>query len=185
MNKTTIENSQNIRELILEYVKTFIDTELDGNNDKINVKENFTFMIYYISERLNIDIYNLNIQNTVFQTYIYLCMKYNVIPVIRIYLNMIHMDWSTYIDWRNGVNVSSDYTMFSNSIHDICQSYVENGLTNSDKTNINLMFISKAVYGYTETSPIQRIEKIDIQVNDLSAISNRYSNIKSIECNDE
>ena len=47
------------------------------------------------------------------------------------------------------------------------------------------MFISKAVYGYTETSPIQRIEKIDIQVNDISAISNRYSNIKSIEMSDE
>lgn len=185
MNETTTENTQNIRNLILEFVKEFIDIELNGNDDKINVKENFEFMIFYISERLNIDIYNINSQYECFNTYVYLCMKYNVIPVIRMYCSMIHMDYDVYNNWLNNVNVSPEFVETAKYMHNICQLYVENKLTNSDKTNINLMFISKAVYGYTETSPIQRIEKIDIQVNDISAISNRYSNIKSIECDDK
>jgi hypothetical protein len=69
-------------------------------------------------------------------------------------------------------------------MHNICQTYVENALTNTDKTNINLMFISKAVYGYTETMPVQRIEKIDINTSDLLSINDRYRNIKAIESND-
>lgn len=185
MNKSTIKECKEMESNIKELVNEFIMIELDGNDDKENIKQCFPFMIFYISEHINIDINDINMQKTVFRMYVYLCMKYNVIPVIRMYCNMINMDYDVYNNWLNGINVSSEFVETAKYMHNTCQLYVENTLTNSDKTNINLMFISKAVYGYTETSPIQRIEKIDIQVNDLSAISNRYNNIKSIESNDE
>jgi hypothetical protein len=100
------------------------------------------------------------------------------------YCILIGLDYNRYNEWRNGVNVSSDYTLFANTIHNTCMSLIENKLSNSEQTRVNLMFISKAVYGYTETAPIQRVERIDIQVNDIKSITNRYGNIKAIESSD-
>jgi hypothetical protein len=97
---------------------------------------------------------------------------------------LVSIPLSTFYECLNSGNVSPEFIELFKQVNDTCKTVVENKLTNTDKTNINLMFISKAVYGYTETSPIQRIEKIDIQVNDIKSISNRYGSIKAIESSD-
>lgn len=183
MNTTNINGTEIYDSNIKYYADLFIQEELDGNDSKENVKSNFEYMLFYISEHIKVNIYDLDMQRTCFNSYVYLCMKYKVLPVMRMYLCMIHMDYKVYTEWING-NVSPEYTEFAQNMHNICQTYVENALTNTDKTNINLMFISKAVYGYTETAPVQRIEKIDISTSDLLSINDRYRNIKAIESSD-
>jgi hypothetical protein len=162
----------------------FIADELDGNADGVQSKNEF--LIYYLSSHIKpyVDKDDIEMLNDIFQQYVYICAKYNIIPSVRMYCILISMNHQMFNDIINGVNVSPKFTEWAKSLLDICQTFVENKLSNTDKTNINLMFISKAVYGYTETSPIQRIEKIDIQVNDIKSITNRYGNIKAIECDD-
>lgn len=164
--------------------KRFIESELDGNADK--VKDKNDFLIYYLSMHIKPYVNKDDIKQLtdIFQQYVYVCLKYSIIPSIRMYCILISMNHQMFNDIINGVNVSSEFTEWAKWLYDTCQSIVENRLSNTDKTNINLMFISKAVYGYTETSPVQRIERIDINTSDLLSINDRYRNIKAIESND-
>lgn len=169
---------------LLELTQQFIQSELNGDAEKVQSKNDF--LIYYlgmqISQYVNHD--DINQLKDIFVQYCYVCLKYSILPSAKMYCILIGLDYTTYNNWRMGINVSSDYTLFANTIHNTCMSLIENKLSNSEQTRVNLMFISKAVYGYTETAPIQRIEKIDIQVNDIKSITNRYGNIKAIECDD-
>ena len=162
----------------------FIETELQGNADKVQSKNDF--LIYYLSMHIKPYVNHDDIKQLtdIFQQYVYICLKYGIVPSSKMYCMLISMPISTFYDGLSNGNVSIEFIEFSKWINDTCKTVVENKLSNTEKTNINLMFISKAVYGYTETAPIQRIEKIDIQVNDIKSITNRYGNIKSIECDD-
>lgn len=169
---------------LLELTQQFIDTELQGNAENVNSKNDF--LIYYLSLQITqyINIEDIEQIKQIFIQYCYICTKYSFLPSAKMFCILIGLDYNRYNEWRNGINVSSEYTLLSNTIHNTCMSLMENKLSNSDHTMVNLMFLTKAVYGYTETSPVQRIEKIDIQVNDIKSITNRYGNIKAIECDD-
>ena len=169
---------------LLELTQQFIDTELQGNAENVNAKNDF--LIYYLSLQISqyVNMEDIKQLKDIFIQYCYICTKYSILPSAKMYCILIGLDFTTYNNWRQGINVSSDYTLLANTIHNTCMSLLENRMNNSDKTLVNLMFILKAVYGYTETAPIQRIEKIDIQVNDIKSITSRYGNIKAIECDD-
>ncbi len=170
---------------VFELADDFINTELDGNADPDTINKNNAFLIYFISRHIKryIDKDNIECLIDVFNDYVYLCLKYNILPSLKMYCILCDIDINMFYEWVNNENVSYKYKELANKIHNTCKTMVENRLTNSERVNVNLMFISKAVYGYTETAPIQKIEKIDIKVNDLQSISNRYNSIKGIDCN--
>lgn len=169
---------------LLELTDQFIQSELNGDAEKVQSKNDF--LIYYLSMHIKpyVNHDDINQLTDIFKQYVYVCLKYSIVPSSKMYCLLISMPISTFYDGLSNGNVSIEFMEFSKWINDTCKTVVENKLSNTEKTNINLMFISKAVYGYTETAPIQRIEKIDIQVNDIKSITNRYGNIKAIESND-
>lgn len=169
---------------LLELTQQFIDTELQGNDDKVQSKNDF--LIYYLSQQIKpyINHDDINQLTDIFQQYVYVCLKYSILPSSKMYCMLISYPISSFYDALNSVNVSPKFTEFSKLVNSTCMSMVENKLTNTEQTRVNLMFISKAVYGYTETAPIQRIERIDVNTSDLLSINDRYRNIKAIESND-
>ncbi len=169
---------------LLKLTDDFIESELHGNDENIQSKNDF--LIYYLSQQIKPYVNKNDTKQLldIFNQYVYICLKYSIVPSSKMYCMLVSIPLSTFYESLNSGNVSSEFIELFKQVNDTCKTVVENKLSNTEKTNINLMFISKAVYGYTETSPVQRIERIDIQVNDIKSITNRYGNIKAIESSD-
>lgn len=162
----------------------FIETELQGNAEKVQSKNDF--LIYYLSMHIKpyVNHDDINQLTDIFSQYVYICLKYSILPSAKMFCLLISYPLSSFYDALNSGNVSPEFTEFSKLVNNTCMSTLENKLTNTEQTRVNLMFLSKAVYGYTETAPIQRVERIDINTSDLLSINDRYRNIKAIETND-
>ena len=125
---------------LLELTQEFMETELDGNANNVQTKNDF--LIYYLSLQISqyVNMEDIKQLKDIFVQYCYICTKYSILPSAKMYCILIGLDFTTYNNWRMGVNVSSDYTLFANTIHNTCMSLLENRMNNSDKTLVNLIY---------------------------------------------
>lgn len=149
---TTENNIQVYTNKLYELSDEFI--ELECNNDISNL--NFRYMLFWCKNKIGYinkkDIYELD---NYFMAYCNLCMKYNKNPTIELFSLFIDINASTISRWLHGSNrdVTPEYKYHAQKWTNICKSALVDDLGNSDKTSVNKIFISKAIYGLAETTP--------------------------------
>lgn len=145
---------------IFLYADEYINSVLDGNTDSKVINNHFPDMILYIHDCISsyIDTRNIKQLNDIFNAYVKLNSKYSYLPTLELFSFLIGIDISTLYEWYSGNTrntVSNDYSNTVKRWKNICKSFVINRLSNQTGGNINLIFVSKAVYGMAETAPIQ------------------------------
>lgn len=155
-NTTTTSNGSEIYiHEIYRLVDEYIEKELDGDKSKVN--ESFLDMIFYISDRTaRPNTENIELLDDIFNIYIRLCAKYNVLPSLEVFSFLVKINRSTFATWRNGKHRSStSHPTTVQKWFDICKGFTVNRLHNKGGTDANLIFAAKAAYGMAETAPIQ------------------------------
>lgn len=122
----------------------------------------------------------LPVYEYLFQVYISLCVRFSVLPSIGMYaiftgisplvIDQILHNTGHYTSrsWMNESDKSYLFTMISN-MQGYCKAMTIDRLHNMRGSDANLIFISKAAYGLTETAPVQTIEYR--QADSLEAIA--------------
>lgn len=122
----------------------------------------------------------LPVYEYLFQVYISLCVRFNVLPSIGMYaiftgisplvIDQIVHNTGHYTSrsWMTESDKSYLFTMISN-MQGYCKAMTIDRLHNMRGSDANLIFISKAAYGLTETAPVQTVEYR--QTSSLEAIA--------------
>lgn len=152
-NATNVGGIEVYEHEIYRLADGFIDKELNGDSDSVH--DNFLRMIFYIADRIkkpsNDDI---ELLDGVFDVFVRLCVRYGVLPTMECFSFLVKINKSTFSDWMNGeYRKSSAHGKTCKRWLDICKSFTIERLHNSERTDVNLIFISKAAYGMRETSP--------------------------------
>lgn len=115
MKKNTIrayDDSEMYISEIQVYADEFIDRELDESQrkDLCNNSNMFMSMILYISDRiLKPDNNDIDLLDKIFNIYIRLCTKYNMLPTLECFSMLININPGTLSDWSSGVLRSNVY----------------------------------------------------------------------------
>ena len=147
----------------------FINTELEGDPER--VRENFARMILYIGDRIQKPSHDdITLLDGIFQIYVRLCLKYSVLPSLEMFSQLVKTNRATFGDWARGeYRANNDtYSTTVKAWRETCRSFVVDKLHNSDKVNVNLIFIAKANYGMKEAVS-EPIEDYDASKPVLSA----------------
>lgn len=136
------------------YADQYIREELGGDEER--VRGRFPGLLLYIHDRLprpsNDDI---ELLNGLFDVYIRLCCRYGTLPSLEGFSLLSGINNSTLVDWKNGeYRKSNEY--YSRSVKawkETCKAFVIDRLNNSNKAEINLIFVAKACHGLRETAP--------------------------------
>lgn len=136
-------------------VDRYIQEELNG--DDSNIKNKFKHMMYYIQDRLNKpDTDDINLLDDIFNIFIRLCAKYDILPTLSLFSAMSGINACTLSRWLNDkARTNTNYSQFVKNWKDTCRDAAIDALTNKPGANANLIFVSKAVYGLQETAPAQ------------------------------
>lgn len=97
---------------ILELADDFINHELDEKRreDIYNNSSIFMSMILYISDNIEKpDNNDIELLDNIFNIYIRLCVKYNMLPTLECYSMLIKINPGTLSDWRSGALRSNIY----------------------------------------------------------------------------
>lgn len=97
---------------ILELADDFFDHELDDKRreDIYNNSSIFMSMILYISDNIpKPDNNDIELLDNIFNIYIRLCVKYNMLPTLEAYSMLININPGTLSDWSSGVLRSNIY----------------------------------------------------------------------------
>lgn len=136
---------------IYAYADQFIQEELSGDDEK--VRENFARMIIFIGDRVRKPSHDdIALLDGIFQIYVRLCLKYGVLPSIEMFAQLVKTNRATFGDWGRGEYRANNDT-YSTTVkewRETCRSFVVDKLHNSEKVNVNLIFIAKANYGMKE-----------------------------------
>lgn len=146
------------------WVDEFINNELNISIDDFDniidyrkyICDNRMSLFLYISRNIgNIDKDNIDLLNGLFNIYINICSKYNIMPTLEVFGMMINIDSTTFTDWSNNEyrNTSLLYSQTVKMWKNRCKMFVLDRLSNQTGTNANLIFIAKAAYGMVETAP--------------------------------
>lgn len=138
----------------------FIQEELGGDDKR--VKENFARMILYIADRIKKPSHDdIVLLDGVFQIYVRLCIKYGTLPSLEMFAQLVKTNRATFGDWARGEYRANtgEYSTTIKDWRETCRSFVVDRLHNSDKVNVNLIFIAKANYGMKEAVGEQIEEK--------------------------
>ena len=90
---------------ILELADDFFDHELDDKRreDIYNNSSIFMSMILYISDNIpKPDNNDIDLLDNIFNIYIRLCVKYNMLPTLEAYSMLININPGTFTRWING-----------------------------------------------------------------------------------
>lgn len=151
------------------YADQFIQEEL--GSDGAEVKENFARLILYIADRIQKPSHDdIALLDGIFQIYVRLCLKYGALPSIEMFAQLTKTNRATFGDWARGeYRANNDtYSTTVKAWRETCRSFVVDKLHNSDKVNVNLIFIAKANYGMKEAVS-EPIEEYDASKPVLSA----------------
>ncbi len=135
---------------IFLYADEFIETILC--NDISHIKDNFRYMLSYISDRISIDIElfdDLNKILKLFDVYLKLCDKYNYNPSLGMFLSLCKMKRK---DINSRLN-NNDKLILYNSIQEQCKDRIIDDISNNKGSDRNKLFAASAVYGLSEIAP--------------------------------
>jgi len=158
--KTDNSNSAELLEVythdIFYYADEYINTVMDGEKDKKNIKDNFDNIILYIRHHIpkpNND--NIVLLDHLFDVFLELSIKCYVLPTLQNFALMLSINPNTFSAWKNREyrNATPEYSLAVKKWFDICKSRTENNLLQSEGGNINRIFASKVVYGMIEPAP--------------------------------
>jgi len=131
-----------------EYISLYCD----------DIKElNFNDMILYIFDNIKpIDTNNIKVIENIFNCYYRLCIKYNRLPTLEMFSNLLGVNSSLLSKWNSGVvkSKSQEYVQSIKGMRDTCKNALIDHLNNSSGSNVNQIFIAKANYGLTEIAPV-------------------------------
>lgn len=132
------------------------DQYIAENNltDLKDIQRLFKDMLSYIADRTGRikDKYNVPELEYIFNIYIRLCNKYSVNPTVYSFKILTGITDSNYLfNADNGKRVTPEFRAFSKNIRDICGQILVDNIANTSGTSVNQIFVSKAVYGYSDT----------------------------------
>lgn len=135
------------------------------------MKENFARMILYIGDRIQKPSHDdIMLLDGIFQIYVRLCLKYGVLPSLEMFSQLVKTNRATFGDWARGEYRANNDT-YSTTVkewRETCRSFVVDRLHNSEKVNVNLIFIAKANYGMKEATG-EPIENYDANKPQMTA----------------
>lgn len=141
-----------------EYIASLRDNEeiYKPNNNQ------FTGMIKYINKQINFSrdiLADINILNTIWESYTDLVYKYNQKPTIEEYCLLINIHRDTLYSWLNGECRNNDICdKLGTSRSDTIKKWQEECRLGRYKGaasgNVGMIFLCKAVDGMVETAPV-------------------------------
>lgn len=186
MDQYNIQTPEERTSALISQLDTDIQTSVDlfiSNNcqDEMEVHDKFNQLLLYvhntcIRKKDSFQCELLPVYEYLFQVYTSLCIQYGVLPSLGIYCMFAGINLSSAyraIGMKRGGNVGQvnnlDLQRFMTNVTDFCQAMTIDRLHNMRGSDANLIFISKAAYGLTETAPVQTIEYR--QADSLEAIA--------------
>lgn len=159
-----------------QYIKTELEIEKVDQENKHIVTENFTDMIFYISDNIEKPSNdNIKLLDDIFNIYKRLCVKYRVCPSLEGFSFLVKINRSTFTDWSNGeYRKSSAHGNTVKKWFNDCKSLFLDNLQNSRGTDANKIFIAKAAYGMAETAPVKIDNANEIPQMSREEIAARY-----------
>lgn len=142
---------------IFRLADEFIQTELDGKRDRDLLKSEFRNMVFYIHDSIpRVDNNNIELIDSIFNIYIRLCAKCSVLPTLEAFSWLTGIDNATFSDWMNGEyrKLTPEYSKTVKKWKETCKGSLVYDLTQKGGSDINKIFIAKAVYGMAETAPV-------------------------------
>lgn len=136
------------------YADQYIREELGGDDNR--VRERFPALLFYIRDWIEKpDNGDIEILDGLFGVYIRLCANYGVIPSLEGFSFLTGIHRTTFSDWAAGTyRVSEPHGNTVKKWKEICRAFLVEKLGNSQKPEVNLIFLGKAAYGMRETSPV-------------------------------
>lgn len=138
---------------IYQLCDDYISTNYPIDVDKKDI--NFRHMLLSVFSLLQYDNKDIYILDNLFTCYVNLCAIYNKNPTVEFFRILVGLSSSTFHAWVNGTSrkATPEYLNTCKKWLDICKSNIVDDLSNSDKTSVNKIYITKALYGMAETTP--------------------------------
>lgn len=158
-----------IYELYDEYVNNLDDIK--------DIQDIFTFTdcMAYISNALRlreIDNDSIEIIDNIFNIYCELSIKSRLLPTIEGFSRLVGINSNTMGAWRaEEYRANTEHSRTAKNWFRTCADYRSMRLSNSDKAEINLMFVKKCVDGWRETAPIPAPERTGLATKSLEQIA--------------
>jgi len=159
---------------INEYILPLYGNNINGLELLNVINKQFNAMLLYIKKYIPKPNYNdLSLLDHLFDLYVELCIKYNRNPTLQGISILLGISYNTLLRWKSGnLRVSLERINLINKWHETCKSFLIDDLSNSDKTSVNKIFISKAIYGLNDNiNAIQNSDLNEIQVESLPTLS--------------
>lgn len=127
----------------------------------------------YNNKKSNLDYSNIELLDSIFDIYIDLCGRYKQTPYMLGYCNLTGIDKDTINSWVRGEyrTASPAHSATAKNWKHTLESYIESG---AGAGGIGKIFLAKAVYGYTETAPIQLQQANTSELLTADEIENEY-----------
>lgn len=172
-----------IYRLVDEYISTVLQVspeDYDTQKEyKAVIADSFVDMIFYIADRIQKPSNdNIELLDSIFNIYVRICSKYNVLPTLEIFSFLVGIERRTFTCWMNGqYRTASSHGDTVKKWFDICKNCTINRLNNQTGTNANLIFIAKAAYGMAETAPVQAGQQQGIPQQTAQQIADKYKDV--------
>lgn len=173
------EDVNSIANMIIKIKDEFITDVL--NNDLSIIKENFRYMIVYISHKIpKINYKDLDLIDRLFDIYCELCLSFNRNPTLDLFYLLFGLcDSSVRNSIDHDKSVLNQFQKLTDKWTRECKHYLVGDLSTSDRTSVNKIFIAKAQYGlYDQPQPKAQSDQIssvslDLIMQKLNAIEDK------------
>ena len=175
-----------IYRLVDQYINTVLQVspeDYDTQKEyKAVIADSFVDMIFYIHDRIpKPSTENIELLDSIFNIYVRICTKYNVLPTLEIFSFLVGIERRTFTKWSNGqYRASTSHGDTVKKWFDICKNCTVNRLNNQPGTNANLIFVAKAAYGMAETAPVQVAQQQGIPQQTAQQIADKYKKVLEI-----
>ena len=180
-----------IYRLVDQYINTVLQVspeDYDTQKEyKAVIADSFVDMIFYIADRIpKPGTENIELLDSIFNIYVRICTKYNVLPTLEIFSFLVGIERRTFTKWSNGqYRASTSHGDTVKKWFDICKNCTVNRLNNQPGTNANLIFVAKAAYGMAETAPVQAVQQQGIPQQTAQQIADKYKNVLELPAVDK
>ena len=170
--KVNADLSQVIPEWDIEIqsaISTYVNETFD--DDDTAVHDGFNRLLLYIHNTVighsgTFDSSLVPVYTYLFNVYLALCIRYNVLPTFGMYCLFTGIDVAraqmclVRSGMRGGLDGGCNDQVYNMlvSVNEFCKALTIDRLHNLRGSDANLIFISKACYGLTETAPVQTVE---------------------------
>lgn len=150
-------------------VRMYVGETFD--DDDTAVHDGFNRLLLYVHNTVigrsgTFDSSLVPVYTYLFNVYLSLCIRYNVLPTFGMYCLFTGIDVAraqmclVRSGMRGGFRESCNGDIYNHlvSVNEFCKTLTIDRLHNMRGSDANLIFISKACYGLTETMPVQTIE---------------------------